>query len=194
PLPLRQRQAAAHVPCRDRPGDLPNPGGPVAHRRHVEEPLVVSADAGCVGEGPAARSARPGQPARHTLDGPERAGGRHSRHRRADVDRLQRLARVHPDGGAGRRVALRPRRSRNHGLHRLMKAVRAAAATVVLALLALLVWDMAHGNGGGIAAKVDHGHVVSEPKMELPFFSRPGTFDLASYRGKVVVLNFWASW
>ena len=75
-----------------------------------------------------------------------------------------------------------------------MRAVRVAAAGVVLALLGLLVWDVSHSSGGGVAAKVDRGHVVAAPKTSLPYFTQDGTFNLASYRGKVVVLNFWASW
>jgi len=75
-----------------------------------------------------------------------------------------------------------------------MPAVRVAAAGVVLALLGLLVWDVSHSSGGGVAAKVDRGHVVAAPKTTLPYFTQDGTFNLASYRGKVVVLNFWASW
>jgi cytochrome c biogenesis protein CcmG, thiol:disulfide interchange protein DsbE len=74
-----------------------------------------------------------------------------------------------------------------------MRVVRAAAVAGVCALLALLVWDVAHGSGGGIAKKVDKGETVAAPNVRLPFFDG-GTFDLAAYRGKVVVLNFWASW
>ena len=75
-----------------------------------------------------------------------------------------------------------------------MRVVRAAAAAVVLALLGLLVWDVSHSGHGGVAAKVDAGHAVQAPKTSLPLFGKDGTFDLASQRGKVVVLNFWASW
>ena len=76
-----------------------------------------------------------------------------------------------------------------------MRAVRVAAAAVVLALLGLLVWDVSHSGHGGVAAKVDKGKTVAAPLTSLPFFgTRSGTFDLAAYRGKVVVLNFWASW
>jgi cytochrome c biogenesis protein CcmG/thiol:disulfide interchange protein DsbE len=76
-----------------------------------------------------------------------------------------------------------------------MRVARAAAAAVVLALLALLVWDVSHSGRSGVAAKVDKGRVVPAPKTALPRFGgRAGMFDLAAYRGKVVVLNFWASW
>jgi cytochrome c biogenesis protein CcmG/thiol:disulfide interchange protein DsbE len=75
-----------------------------------------------------------------------------------------------------------------------MRIIRVLAVAVVLALLGLLVWDMTHRGPGGIAAKVDKGQTVAAPALTLPRLGGGRPFDLAAYRGKVVVLNFWASW
>lgn len=75
-----------------------------------------------------------------------------------------------------------------------MRAVRAVSVAAVLALLGLLVWDVAHSSGDGIAGKVDKGQTVPAPALTLPRLGDGGAFDLAAYRGKVVVVNFWASW
>lgn len=75
-----------------------------------------------------------------------------------------------------------------------MRIIRVLAVAVVLALLGLLVWDMTHHGSGGVAAKVDKGQTVAAPALELPRLGGGQPFDLAAYRGKVVVLNFWASW
>ena len=75
-----------------------------------------------------------------------------------------------------------------------MRVVRVAAVAIVLALLGLLVWNVAHQQNKGIAAKVDRGEKVAAPELRLPRLGGGPTFDLAAYRGKVVVVNFWASW
>jgi cytochrome c biogenesis protein CcmG/thiol:disulfide interchange protein DsbE len=74
-----------------------------------------------------------------------------------------------------------------------MRALRVIAAGVVCALLALLVWDVAHNSGGKVAREVDKGRVVKAPAFNLPRVTGSGKLSLASLRGKVVVLNFWAS-
>ena len=74
-----------------------------------------------------------------------------------------------------------------------MRPLRAAAAVVVLALLGLLVWDLVYQNGPGVAATVDKGEPAAAPALRLPRLTGGGTLDLASLRGKVVVVNFWQS-
>jgi cytochrome c biogenesis protein CcmG/thiol:disulfide interchange protein DsbE len=74
-----------------------------------------------------------------------------------------------------------------------MRIVRAAVAAGVLALLGLLVWDVVHGHGSGVAQKVDKGKIVVAPKLNLPRLDGKGKLSLASLRGKVVVVNFWQS-
>ena len=74
-----------------------------------------------------------------------------------------------------------------------MRALRAVAVAVVAALLALLVWDVVHSSGGKVAHAVDKGKIVPAPAFTLPRVDGGGHLSLASLRGKVVVLNFWAS-
>jgi cytochrome c biogenesis protein CcmG, thiol:disulfide interchange protein DsbE len=74
-----------------------------------------------------------------------------------------------------------------------MRVVRAAVAAGVLALLGLLVWDVVHGSGPGVAQQVDKGKVVVAPKLDLPRLDGQGRLSLASLRGQVVVVNFWQS-
>ena len=71
---------------------------------------------------------------------------------------------------------------------RLKLAGQALAVAAVAGLLALLVWKLAHGSGKKAAVG------KPAPNFTLRRIDEPGTLQLASLRGKVVVLNFWASW
>jgi cytochrome c biogenesis protein CcmG/thiol:disulfide interchange protein DsbE len=77
---------------------------------------------------------------------------------------------------------------------RLKLGAQALAVALVLALLALLLWKVTHQNGGGAAAAIDSGKKKPAPDFTLMRLDRPGRLTLSSLRGKVVVLNFWASW
>jgi len=76
---------------------------------------------------------------------------------------------------------------------RVRLGAQALAVGVVLALLALLIWKVAHDNGG-VASKLRAGKIVAAPDFTLRRLDGSGDLSLASLRGKPVVLNFWASW
>jgi cytochrome c biogenesis protein CcmG/thiol:disulfide interchange protein DsbE len=74
-------------------------------------------------------------------------------------------------------------------------AVTAAVAALVAALVGLLAWRMAgREEAKGLAAAALAGERPQAPDFELPHLDGDGTLALSSLRGKVVVLNFWASW
>ena len=76
---------------------------------------------------------------------------------------------------------------------RLKVGLQAASVVAVAALLALLVWKVVHQDKGA-AAQLAKGKRPHAPVFDLTRLDRSGKLSLAALRGKVVVLNFWASW
>jgi cytochrome c biogenesis protein CcmG, thiol:disulfide interchange protein DsbE len=75
----------------------------------------------------------------------------------------------------------------------LKLTAQALSVLLVAGLLGLLVWKISH-QGGGVASKLKNGHPVAAPGFSLSRLGKPGKLALASYRGRPVVLNFFASW
>ncbi|HEV3377596.1 MAG TPA: TlpA disulfide reductase family protein [Thermoleophilaceae bacterium] len=73
-------------------------------------------------------------------------------------------------------------------MRRLLAPVPVAVLGVVVALVALLAYGLASNEPGGEVAG------EPAPALELPRLSGDGVGSLEDYRGRVVVLNFWASW
>ena len=76
---------------------------------------------------------------------------------------------------------------------RLKLGLQALSVAVVAGLLALLVWRVVHQDKG-VAGQLASGKRPAAPHFDLKRLDKPGKLSLAAYRGKVVVLYFWASW
>ena len=66
------------------------------------------------------------------------------------------------------------------------------AAAALVGLLAYGV--MSKGTDTTLDAAVAKGERPAAPSTALPWLHRAGSGSLADYKGKVVVLNVWASW
>jgi cytochrome c biogenesis protein CcmG, thiol:disulfide interchange protein DsbE len=76
---------------------------------------------------------------------------------------------------------------------RLKLAAQVLALALVTGLFALLVWKLATQDEGA-APKLGRGETPRAPGFTLDRLDRPGKLSLASYRGRPVIINFWASW
>jgi cytochrome c biogenesis protein CcmG/thiol:disulfide interchange protein DsbE len=67
------------------------------------------------------------------------------------------------------------------------------AVAVVTFLLILLLWTLTHSKGG-VEAALDRGRSAVAPSFTLKSLSGPGSIKLDYYGGRVIVVDFWASW
>jgi cytochrome c biogenesis protein CcmG, thiol:disulfide interchange protein DsbE len=78
---------------------------------------------------------------------------------------------------------------------RLLAPFPLAAIAITAALVALLAYGVFQNEpDNSIDSAVAAGRRPAAPSLELPRLGAPGTLSLASLRGRVVVLNYWASW
>ena len=67
------------------------------------------------------------------------------------------------------------------------------AVALVAFLLVLLLWVLTHSSGG-VSAAVARGQTPQAPEFSLEPLSGSRRVDLERYAGRVLVVNFWASW
>ena len=73
-----------------------------------------------------------------------------------------------------------------------LRLLRVVAVAGLLALAGLLAWHLTH-QPKSIVAAVSKGKLVHAPAFRLKALDGSHTVSLAAFRGKAVVLNFWAS-
>jgi cytochrome c biogenesis protein CcmG/thiol:disulfide interchange protein DsbE len=80
-------------------------------------------------------------------------------------------------------------------MRRLAAPLPIAVVCAALALFGLLGYGLVSNEpDAAIEESLARGQRPPAPELRLPRLSGPGRAGLADYRGRVVVLNFWASW
>jgi cytochrome c biogenesis protein CcmG, thiol:disulfide interchange protein DsbE len=80
-------------------------------------------------------------------------------------------------------------------MRRLLSPVVIAVLCALVALVALLAYGLSESEPDRrVEESLRSGERNVAPALELPRLSGVGAETLEDYRGKVVVLNFWASW
>jgi cytochrome c biogenesis protein CcmG/thiol:disulfide interchange protein DsbE len=78
--------------------------------------------------------------------------------------------------------------------HRAKLVAQGVALGLVGLLFILLVWALVTDEGGNLAKEAARGELPDAPEFTLDRLDGEGELALADFRGKAVVLNFWASW
>ena len=79
-------------------------------------------------------------------------------------------------------------------MRRMKLAGQVVAVGLVVSLLGLLAWRVTRDDGGNPAAAFERGERPFAPAFTLDRMDADGELRLASLRGRVVVINFWAAW
>jgi cytochrome c biogenesis protein CcmG/thiol:disulfide interchange protein DsbE len=80
-------------------------------------------------------------------------------------------------------------------MRRALAPVPIAVICVLVALVALLAYGLVQNQPDrAVDEALAQGEREPAPELDLPKLDGSGDASLADYRGKVVVLNFWASW
>ena len=80
-------------------------------------------------------------------------------------------------------------------MKRLLSPLPVVVLAGVLALLGLLAYGVSSREPDtGIEQALARGERTPAPALELPRLGAPGKASLADFRGRIVVLNYWASW